>query len=1137
MLKGEKNLNLPEIEKKVLELWQNSHIFEESLSKRKNKKLFRFYEGPPYANGKPGIHHILARVFKDIILRYKAMDGFYVPRRAGWDTHGLPAEIATEKELGIKNKKEIEEYGIDKFNAKAKEGVMKYQAEFELMTERIGYWLDLENAYVTYTNSYISGLWKVFKKISDRGFLKRDYKILPWCPRCETPLASHELAQPGAYRIVKDPSLYVKFKLRNEDDSYLLVWTTTPWTLPANMLVAVNPQFTYSKYKVNGEYLWSRIVPPGLKEEASVVETTLGKELIGRRYIPLFGNERSDVFKIVGADFVSNEEGTGLVHIAPAFGEDDLKIAKSMDLKKFPTTINDEGKIVAGFPGAGKFIKEADADIVADLQKKGLVYESAVIEHEYPHCWRCNTPLIYLARFSWFLEVSRLRKELVVANEKINWIPEHIKEGRFGEWIREAKDWAISRERYWGTPLPVWQCRKCEHEEVVGGIDDLIALSDQPTNRYFILRHGESQSNVLNIASGAPETFDNPLTAKGRRDINNLVASLKKEKIDLIFASPMKRSVETAGIIVKGLGIEVEYDDRLTEYRLGVFNGKPAEDFEGSFADQKEKFFKAPENAETLSDVRARMMNFIKEVNANYADKNILIVSHGDPLWVFEAALQGLDEKETVNMKRDFYLKPGELRHIKVLNLPYDRTGKLDLHKPYIDEFKLRCPECGGEMIRTKEVVDVWFDSGAMPFAGGYYPKYFPADFICEAVDQTRGWFYTLLAVSVLLGEKASYRNVICLGLVLDKNGLKMSKSKGNIVDPWIMMEKYGVDPIRWYFYTVNDPGESKRFDETDLAKALRQFFFIIFNVFSFYELYADKTAELKSKPQNVLDRWILARLYETEKTVSRNLDAYNVGAASRIIEIFVEDLSRWYLRRSRKRFQHPASAEDLKKASGTLLECLKILSQILAPFTPFFSEALYLSLPIKSKKASVHLTDWPKPKRFWTNSKLIKLMVEARELVVVALAERNAKAIKVRQPLQTLKFGIKDLNNEKEVLELIKEEVNVKETVFDASLGSSVWMDEKITPELRAEGLTRELTRMAQDLRQKARLKPGELIELFIVVDKELEDIFSGRATELEEKLCAKKIEFKRTQSFVAEAEDKLDDKSIWIGLNKISE
>ncbi|MCL4405919.1 MAG: class I tRNA ligase family protein [Patescibacteria group bacterium] len=1135
MFKGEKSLNLPEVEKKVLDFWQSDRIFEKSLERRKSKKPFRFYEGPPYANGKPGIHHVLARVFKDIVLRYKAMGGFYVPRRAGWDTHGLPAEIATEKELGIKDKKEIEEYGIDKFNAKAKEGVMKYQREFELMTERIGYWLDLKDAYITYTNSYIAGLWKVFKKISNRGFLKRDYKILPWCPRCETPLASHELAQPGAYKLVKDPSLYVKFKLKDEDNAYLLVWTTTPWTLPANMLVAVNPNFTYSKYEVNGEYLWSKITPPEIQGEAKIAETASGKELAGRKYIPLFGGDREDVFKVVAADFVSDEEGTGLVHIAPAFGEDDLKLAKQIGLKKFPTTVDDEGRVVEGFPGSGKFIKEADSEIVGDLEKRGLVYRYGSAEHEYPHCWRCGTPLIYLARFSWFFEVSRLRKKLVEENEKVNWIPEYIKEGRFGEWIKEAKDWAISRERYWGTPIPVWKCDKCEHEEVVGGLGDLVALSKQPSNRYFVLRHGESQSNVLNIASGAPEKFDNPLTDGGRRDIERLLPRLKKEKIDFVFSSPMKRAQETAEIVSKGLGIDPKYDDRLTEYRLGVMNGEPAEKFEAFFADQQEKFSKAPEGAETLADIRARMMNFVQELNKNYSEKNILIVGHGDPLWALEAAAQGWDEKQTAGAKAELYLKPGELRQIKVLNLPYDRTGKLDLHKPYIDEFKLLCPECGAGMTRTKEVVDVWFDSGAMPFAGGYYPKYYPADFICEAVDQTRGWFYTLLTVSVLLGERGPYQNVICLGLVLDKNGLKMSKSKGNIVDPWSMMDKYGVDPIRWYFYTVNDPGDPKRFDEADLTKALRQFFFIIFNVFSFYELYADKSAELKGKPKSALDRWILARLYETEKAVSGNLNAYNVGSAGREIEKLVEDLSRWYLRRSRGRFQRPESDKDFKEASATLLECLKVLSQMLAPFTPFFGEALYLSLPLKSKAASVHLTDWPRLPKAWADPKLVGLMAGARDLVVAALAERNVKSIKVRQPLQTLKFSDKNLQNAEALLELVKDEVNVKEAVFDGNLEAAVWLDNKITAELRAEGLAREFTRMVQDLRQKAGLKPGEEIELFAVIDAESENILIGQTKELKSKLFARRIEFKKPSSFLAENEDRLGDKPVWLGLNRI--
>ncbi|MEK7146818.1 MAG: class I tRNA ligase family protein, partial [Patescibacteria group bacterium] len=480
MLKGLKNFNLPEVEEKVLKFWRENKIFEKSLAKRKGKKPFRFYEGPPYANGQPGIHHVLARVFKDAVLRYKSMQGYFVPRRAGWDTHGLPIELATEKELGIKSKNEIEKFGIDLFNQKAKASVWRYKPEWERLTERIGYWLDLKNAYITYENNYLESLWWIFKKIFEKGFLKQSYKVVPYCPRCQTPLSSHELGQPGVYKKTKDPSIYVKFKVksrgyRSDDNAasrpkvkkneFLLVWTTTPWTLPANVAVAVNPKLTYTKYKINGDYYWSYSTPPFKEgEKVEPIEKISGKKLIGLKYEPLYKSKSyklkaKSYFLVLGADFVSTEEGTGLVHIAPAFGEDDFNLMKDrIAIKDIPVTVDEKGKVKAGFPGAGKFVKEADKDIIADLVKKNKIYASAVIEHEYPFCWRCGVALIYFSRLSWFIEMSRLRTELLAANKKINWIPAYLKDGRFGEWLKEAKDWAVSRERYWGAPLPIWKC-------------------------------------------------------------------------------------------------------------------------------------------------------------------------------------------------------------------------------------------------------------------------------------------------------------------------------------------------------------------------------------------------------------------------------------------------------------------------------------------------------------------------------------------------------------------------------------------------------------------------------------------------------------------------------------------------------
>ena len=646
--------NLPEIEEEVLSFWKENQIFQKSIARRLNpggrKKVrnFVFFEGPPTANGLPGVHHVLARVFKDIILRYKTMRGYVVSRRAGWDTQGLPVEIGVEKELGIKNKQGIEEFGIAKFNQRAKESVWKYKEDWEKMTERIGYWLDFKNAYVTYDNNYQETLWWIFKEIDKRKLLKKSRRVAPYCPRCQTVLSSHELGQPGAYRLTKDPSVFVKLKIKKNE--FLLVWTTTPWTLPANAAVAVNPKLTYKKYRAENEYLWS-----ASDLDLEEVDKKKGKDLVGWQYEPLYKNKGPH--KVYAASFVSAEEGTGLVHIAPAFGEDDFNLMEGkIKDEDIPVTIDDQGRVnKKDLPGFGKSAKLADKDIIADLEKRKLLYRQEIIEHEYPFCWRCSEPLLYMARSSWFIKMSKLRSDLQKENQKINWIPDYIKDGRFGNWLAEVKDWAISRDRYWGTALPIWECQKCDNVLVVGSLEEL------------------------------------------------------------------------------------------------------------------------KENS----------------------------ISGG---------------------------------------LPINLEGELDLHRPYVDEIKLRCSKCRGDMERVKDVADVWFDSGAMPFAQWHYPfenkevidskriNQFPADYICEAVDQTRGWFYTLLAISVLLKREAPYKNVISLGLLVDKRGQKMSKSKGNAVDPWDLINNYGADALRWYFYALNQPGDVKKFNEVDVRKTLNRVLGLLYN-------------------------------------------------------------------------------------------------------------------------------------------------------------------------------------------------------------------------------------------------------------------------------------------------------------------
>ncbi|MFH1509944.1 MAG: isoleucine--tRNA ligase, partial [Candidatus Nealsonbacteria bacterium] len=805
----------PKIEKEILEFWKKNNIFKKTLEKTKNKPKFVFYEGPPFANGKPGIHHLLARSFKDIILRYKTMKGFYVERKAGWDTHGLPTEISAEKELGIKSKKDIED-NIDDFVCACKNNVFNYKKEWEEFTERIGYWLDLEKAYITCSNEYIESLWWILKKVWDRGLLYQDYKVVPFCPRCGTSLSSHEVAQ--GYKNVTENSVFVKLPVKGQKNTSLLIWTTTPWTLPGNVAVAVNKSLEYVKAEINGEIL---IVAKGrlsaLGEEYKIIEEFKGKDLKDVEYEPPFNfqDPGKKAWFVVLADFVSMEEGTGLVHMAPAFGVDDMEIAKENGL---PVVVNidEQGKFKKEVkPFAGKFVKDADPLIVEELKKKNILFKEEMYGHEYPFCWRCDSPLLYYAKNSWFIKVTEIKKDLLERNKKINWVPDYLKDGRFGEWLKDVKDWNLSRERYWGTPLPIWQCQKCEKRTCIGSIEEL------------------------------------------------------KEKAD-----------------------------------------------------------------------------------------------------------------------KDYKIE--------------------DLHRPAIDEITFNC-DCGGKMKRAIEVIDCWFDSGSMPFAQLHYPfenkdlidkkKLFPADFICEGIDQTRGWFYTLLVISTLLKLDVPYKNVISVGIVLDEKGQKMSKSKGNIVKPEDIIDTYGADVARFYFYTINAVAEPKSFNFNDIQILYRRFFDTILNIQRFFNTYADHEQRKEEfNSNNVLDKWIVSSLERLNSEISNKLDKYDVVGAARMFENFVDDLSNWYVRRSRKRFQKSEIDKEKEEAIQTLYYVVSKFSKLLAPFTPFLAESLYREL--RGKEESVHLEEYPSPENKFIDSKLEEKMKRVREIVNLGLKERARLGIKVRQPL-----------------------------------------------------------------------------------------------------------------------------------------
>lgn len=1180
MLKNLEKFSLSEIEEKVLAFWQKDGTFKKSVALRqargKKHKKFVFYEGPPTANAKPGIHHVLARVFKDIIPRYKTMRGFFVPRRAGWDTHGLPVELQVEKELGFKSKKDIEKYSIAEFNKKCKESVWEHKKEFEDLTTRMGFWLDMENPYVTYESSYMESLWSILKRAWEKKLLYKGHRVVPWCTRCGTPLSSHELAQ--GYKEVEDEAVYVKFRIkdsegeargaRGEEDVFILSWTTTPWTLPGNVALAINPKVVYCKVKSqnlkdkSGDvYVLAKSRLSILGDQYEILEEVMGRELVGLEYEPLFdikSLKSSKSYKIYAADFVTTDEGTGVVHTAVMYGEDDYQLGESVGLPKCHT-VDEQGRfteeVQAGLTGLYVKAKGTEEKIISELVGNNFLLKTEKYKHDYPFCWRCGTALLYYARDAWFIAMSRLRDKLISANKKINWIPEHIKEGRFGEWLHGAKDWAISRNRYWATPLPIWGCGKCEAIRVVGDRSELSA-GKKANNTYFLMRHGESESNVKKVTSSNYEKNESyPLTFRGRAQVEKAGIRLKKEGgVDLIFASDFLRTRDTAEIVASSLKAPVYFDKRLREVNTGIFDGRPYEEYENFFNSTLQMFAERSPEGENLRDLAKRVSDFIFEVEKKHKGKTILIVSHESPLWMLEAVMSGWGEEEVAKMdeERDGYqvIDTGEARKVSLMILPRGEFGFCDLHRPYVDDFKLTCGKCGGVMERVSEVADVWFDSGAMPwasvgiqnlkdksqkFGSSFRKRDYPADYICEAIDQTRGWFYTLLAVAVFLGEESPYKNVICLGHVLDKNGQKMSKSKGNTVDPWEMINKYGIDAIRWYFYVVNPPGEPKKFDEKEIGNAQREFFNLIYNCFVFYDTYAFKAVN-KRQPtvNNALDRWVLARLNETISGTTKDLEDYEVGGAARKIEEFVGDLSRWYIRRSRRRLQKPDHDSDYKTCSATLGYALFEVSRLVAPFAPFFSEALYSAL---GWQTSVHLEDWPSADKKRIDKKLLDQMKEIRRLSGLGLAKRAEAGIKVRQPLASLKIkneelGIREMSD---LLEILKDEVNVKEIIFDSQIEEDIFLDVRVTGELREEGVLREFIRMVQMMRSDAKLKAKDIIMITLETSQELKAIIQRNESMLKREINADVIKFGSDNKFDLELSTKLDSVSIKAFLKKV--
>ncbi|MEK7642674.1 MAG: class I tRNA ligase family protein [Patescibacteria group bacterium] len=1075
-------------EEEILEFWKQNEIFEKSLEKESPKGNFVFYEGPPTANGKPGIHHLEARAFKDLIPRYKTMRGYHVRRKGGWDTHGLPVELQVEKQLGLKSKKEIEKFGIAEFNKKCKESVWEYLDVWQKFTDRIGFWIDQKDPYITYKNEYIESVWSILKKVNEKELLYKDYKVVPWCPRCGTALSSHELAQ--GYETVKDLSVYVKLKIVGFPNAYFLAWTTTPWTLPGNVALAVGKGIEYVEAKVGDEILvLAKEKLSVISADYEIIATHKGGEMVGMQYEPLyeFSPKNENSHKVYTADFVTTEDGTGIVHTAVMYGQDDFVLGTQMSLPKFHT-VDDTGHFINGTGFLeGKFVKDEETavDIIKDLAHQNLLFKKEKYEHTYPHCWRCKTPLIYYARDSWYIRMSELRNELVKENEKINWEPSYIKEGRFGEWLREIKDWAISRERYWGTPLPIWQDGKGKNV-VIGSIDELKSKTKKSGNKYFVMRHGEAEHNKLNIISNKP---DHPyhLTEKGINQAKEAGEKLKNKKIDLIYCSPFLRTKETAEIIADQIGYDKEkiiYDNRLKELDFGDFDLKSFDDYV-KYAETSMKDFsdKLP-NGESYQDAKSRSGDFLYSTDKQNQNKNVLIVAHGMFVELMPGLLEGFDAKKSKYIVDTLDPKTGHIFEYDFVALPHNENYELDLHRPYIDELELVDKE-GNKLRRVNEVVDVWLDSGAMPFAQyGLDSKdiQYPADYISEAIDQTRGWFYTLHAIGVLMGKGMAYKNVICLGHILDSEGKKMSKSVGNIVDPWVMIDKYGVDAPRFWMYSVNQPGDSKNFDERTVDEIVKKVFNILSNVLSFYLLYGDANVVPKSDSKHVLDRWIIGRLNELIAKGTDYLDRYKIFEAARLVKDFTNDLSTWYIRRSRERFKSE-DLEDRNAALSTTRFVLKELAKYMAPFTPFFAEDVWQQIKNEDDLESVHLCAFPEVGE--VDAEILKNMMETRKIVSLALEKRMSAGIKVRQPLQKLSIKGYVLRGKEEYAELIKDEVNVKEVVFDEKLGEEVELDTEITKELKEEGDVRELIRTIQDLRKQKGLTPDQSVTLFVDTDE----------------------------------------------------
>lgn len=1132
-------------EETVVAFWKQQDIFKKSREKDAPRGTFVFFEGPPTANAKPALHHLEARAFKDVIPRYKTMQGFSVRRRAGWDTHGLPVELQIEKKLGLSSKKEIEQYGVSAFNAECKQSVFTYIKEWETFTERIGYWVDEADAYYTFDATFMESLWYIIAQINQKGLLYKDYKVLPWCPRCGTALSSHELAQ--GYMDVKDLSVYALFRLLpqgtliSNDHTYIVAWTTTPWTLPGNVALAIGASIVYVRVGLGDKELFIA------KERLSLLEgqhydirgEVQGSDLIGCAYEPLYpylkelilAKEHSTeemkqafdrAYHIYDASFVTTTDGTGVVHIAPMYGADDFALATTYGLPKYHS-VDDTGHFVAGMDFlTGLFVKDESVavTIIKDLAQRGLLCKKEKYEHSYPHCWRCKTALVYYARDSWYIAMSKVREQLVSENQTINWEPSHIKDGRFGEWLRGINDWAISRERYWGTPLPVWISSQGDDRIVVDSVATIKQYVKKSGNTYVVARHGQTANNVAERWNCSIDALD-PLTEQGKEGVIKTAQALKEQygEFDVIVTSPFPRTKETTEIIttILGGGHTIQTDDRLVEWNVGPqYDGKSFIEFFAVRNASGDRYHFTPEGGESYAQVFTRSSEVLYDLEKKYSGKKILIITHGAVTRALELASRGARFDTMFETTREYKnFDNAEFREIAFTPLPHNERYELDLHRPYIDEVVLE--KNGVAYYRTKEVMDVWFDSGAMPFAQDHYPfaqgtydasyidtKGIPADFICEAIDQTRGWFYTLHAIGVLMGKGKVYKNVICLGHLLDAEGKKMSKSVGNIIEPYSQLDTFGADVVRFWMYSVNQPGESKHYDPKTVAEIQNKVFTLYGNIVSFYSLYREKAYEKEVYQEShvVLDQWCIACCEQLIADVTQALDAYDIFKATRAIKDAIDTLSTWYVRRSRDRIK-----DGDKQALQTMYKAIKTIALVLAPFAPFTAETVWQEIRTDQDEESVHLAVWPTVVYTTedSRSKQFEAMNVVRMLCTAGNAARKKSGIAVRQPLASVTSSVLI---QKEYESLILDELNVKAVLHNSTLlEGEVVLDETITEDLRKEGVYRSLVRTVQDARKAQGLLPHDSITL--TLPQHYEQDIVEYVLELQKTVQAKEIHF----------------------------